>query len=127
MPALPHLLRVGMVKRGAGNDVVNVPVRAVVAPRHAALKLRFKVTGELVSVASNKRRVPLTGWVADNLHNFLEAVTKVARDFESGVADLACFGRLFSAFSVAFRVFPFPSPRLFSLFFHLLRAAFPPL
>lgn len=53
MEAQPLLLRVCQVKRRAGPDVVDVPF-AIVVPRHAGLKLSFKVSAHLVWRASEQ-------------------------------------------------------------------------
>ena len=44
----PLLGGVCQVKTGAGADVVNVPRRAVILPRHAGLKLRFEMHAKSV-------------------------------------------------------------------------------
>jgi hypothetical protein len=55
MPALANLLFVGVIERRARQDVVNVPMRAAIFPRHAAFEFRLYVRFQFTPRASNQR------------------------------------------------------------------------
>ena len=77
-----------VIELGYGHDMVNVPVRAVVLPRHTLLELRFEMSRKLLCIARDEAAVPLPCGIEHHAHDLLEPVPQVALRSEAGVYEL---------------------------------------